>query len=328
LANSDQLTIRELRVSLQLDDVTLEGHLAIPEEPHGLVIFAHGSGSSRHSPRNRSVAKRLNETHLATLLFDLLTEEEQARDQTSGQFRFNILLLARRLANAVDSMTTRSETAGMKIGLFGASTGAAAALITAAERVNEVATVVSRGGRPDLAMESLSRVVAPTLLIVGQLDHDVVELNQRAYAQLQTEKRLDIVTGATHLFEEPGTLEAVADLATQWFARYLQAKDARSAATIDVPAEPDRRTNTELPNKREIIQAVIDEEEEPWIIMKPSRQDPTDQEAVCVFENPAEQTQAKAEIPAAWFQNRELQKIKEAIQQSLRHAVKMTSNER
>jgi hypothetical protein len=130
----------------------------------------------------------------------------------------------------------------------------------------------------------------------------VIELNQRAYAQLKTEKRLDIVTGATHLFEEPGTLEAVADLATQWFARYLQAKDARPEPTIDLPAEPDRRTNTELPNKREMIQAVIDEEEEPWIIMKPSRQDPTDAEAVYIFENPAEQTQAKAEIPVAWFQ--------------------------
>ena len=199
MAKANQLTLRELRVSLQLDDVTLEGHLAIPEDPDGLVIFAHGSGSSRHSPRNRSVAKRLNEAHLATLLFDLLTEEEQARDQASGQFRFNILLLARRLANAVDSMTARSETAGMKIGLFGASTGAAAALITAAQRVKEVAAVVSRGGRPDLALESLPQVIAPTLLIVGQLDHDVIELNQRAYVQLQTEKRLGIVTGATHL---------------------------------------------------------------------------------------------------------------------------------
>src|SRR5918994_3092693 len=249
----NQLMIREMRIDLQLDDATLEGHLAIPENSRGLVIFAHGSGSSRHSPRNRSVAKRLNETHLATLLFDLLTEEEQARDQASGQFRFNILLLARRLANVVDSMTTRSETAGMKIGLFGASTGAAAALITAAERVNEVGTVVSRGGRPDLALESLHQVTAPTLLIVGQLDHDVIELNQRAYAQLQTEKRLDIITGATHLFEEPGTLEAVADLATQWFARHLQPKHARSAATSNFSAEPDRRTNRELPNKREMI---------------------------------------------------------------------------
>jgi putative phosphoribosyl transferase len=232
LAKANQLTIRELRVSLQLDDVNLEGHLAVPEESGGIVIFAHGSGSSRHSPRNRSVAKRLNEARLATLLFDLLTEEEQARDQASGQFRFDVLLLARRLANTVNSITARSETAGMKIGLFGASTGAAAALMTAAERVNEVAAVVSRGGRPDLAWESLPDVRAPTLLIVGELDRAVIELNQRAYAQLQAEKRLDIVTGATHLFEEPGTLEAVADLATQWFARYLEAKNARSVLEL------------------------------------------------------------------------------------------------
>ena len=218
MAKANQLTIRELRVSLQLDDVILEGHLAIPEESHGLVIFAHGSGSSRHSPRNRSVAKRLNETHLATLLFDLLTEEEQARDQTSGQFRFNILLLARRLANAVDSITTRSETAGMKIGLFGASTGAAAALITAAERVNEVAAVVSRGGRPDLAMESLSRVVAPTLLIVGQLDHDA--------PCCIIKKKLHAKVRRMH-FEEPGTLEAVATCDSMVRA-LLEGKDAVS----------------------------------------------------------------------------------------------------
>src|SRR5918995_757679 len=226
---ANQLLTRETRLSLHVDEVTLEGHVAIPKNPRGLVIFAHGSGSSRHSPRNRSVAKRLNEAHLATLLFDLLTEEEQAKDQASGQLRFNNLLLAGRLTKVVDSMTTRSETAGKKIGLFGASTGAAAALTTAAERVNEVGSVVSRGGRPDLVLESLHQVTAPTLLIVGQLDQDVIELNQRAYAQLQTEKRLDIVTGATHLFEEPGTLEAVADLAAQWFARYLEAKQARTA---------------------------------------------------------------------------------------------------
>jgi putative phosphoribosyl transferase len=136
--------IRETRVNLQLDDVSLEGHVAIPEEPRGIVIFAHGSGSSRHSPRNRLVAKRLNEARLATLLFDLLTEGEQLADQATGKFRFDILLLARRLADTVDSVARRWETAGMKIGLFGASTGAAAALITAAERTNEVAAVVSR----------------------------------------------------------------------------------------------------------------------------------------------------------------------------------------
>lgn len=316
----NQLTIRELRIDLELEDATpLEGHLAIPENSRGMVIFAHGSGSSRHSPRNRSVARRLNEARLATLLFDLLTEQEQARDQASGQFRFDIPLLARRLVDSVDSLMARGETAGMKIGLFGASTGAAAALIAAAERVNEVAAVVSRGGRPDLASESLPQVIAPTLLIVGELDHEVITLNQRAYAQLQTEKRLEIVTGATHLFEEPGTLEAVSDLATHWFTRYLDAKEGRSAPTVDSSAGLEG-TNMELPNKREIIKAVIDQEEEPWIIMKPSRKNPTDPEPLCIFENPAAQTQAKAEIPLAWFQNRELHKIKEAIQQSLRQA--------
>ena len=221
-----QLTIREVRASLQSDDVTLEGHLATPEVPRGIVIFAHGSGSSRHSPRNRSVARRLNEAHLATLLFDLLTEEEQARDQASGQFRFDIDLLARRLADAVDSVARAPETVGMKIGLFGASTGAAAALITAAERSEQVAAVVSRGGRPDLARESLTDVEAPTLLIVGELDPVVIDLNERAYEQLKTEKRFDIVSGATHLFEEPGTLDTVATLAAQWFGHHLAPQEA------------------------------------------------------------------------------------------------------
>jgi putative phosphoribosyl transferase len=319
-----QLSIRETRIRLQIEDITLEGHLAVPQSSRAAVIFAHGSGSSRHSPRNRSVAKHLNEAGLATLLFDLLTEEEQATDQASGQFRFDIALLARRLSEVVNSVTRSSETAGMKIGLFGASTGAAAALITAAERINEVAAVVSRGGRPDLAWASLPQVIAPTLLIVGELDHAVIEFNQRAYTQIQTEKRLDIVTGATHLFEEPGTLEAVADLATRWFALHLEVKEARSAPTIELAAQPHTRINSELPNKREMIQAIIDEEEEPWVIMKPSRQDPADTEVLCIFENPAEQTQAKAEIPIAWFQKQELQRIKEAIRQSLRHAVRMT----
>jgi putative phosphoribosyl transferase len=226
----NQLTIREVRVSLQLDEITLEGHLAIPEDPRGTVIFAHGSGSSRHSPRNRSVARRLNETHLATLLFDLLTEEEQARDQVSGHFRFDIGLLARRLADTVDAATRRWETAGMKIGLFGASTGAAAAVITAAERSDEIGAVVSRGGRPDLAWQSLAQVMAPTLLIVGEMDPVVIDLNRRAYEQLKTEKRLDIVPGATHLFEEPGTLDAVADLAAQWFAHHLAPENTRVSA--------------------------------------------------------------------------------------------------
>lgn len=221
-----QLSIREVPVTLKSDDVSLEGHLAMPTAPQGVVIFAHGSGSSRHSPRNRSVARRLNESHLITLLFDLLTEAEQARDQAAGQFRFDIDLLARRLADAVDSMALGRETADMKIGLFGASTGAAAALITAAERSEQVAAVVSRGGRPDLAWEVLSEVKAPTLLIVGELDPAVIELNRRAYERLKTEKRFHIVRGATHLFEEPGTLDTVAGLAAQWFAHHLAPKAA------------------------------------------------------------------------------------------------------
>jgi putative phosphoribosyl transferase len=236
----DQLAnqlIRETRVDLQLDDVSLEGHLAIPEEPRGIVIFAHGSGSSRHSPRNRAVARRLQEARLATLLFDLLTEGEQLADQASGRFRFDILLLARRLADTVDAVKRRWETAGMKVGLFGASTGAAAALIAAAERTDEIAAVVSRGGRPDLAGESLTQVSAPTLLIVGEMDHDVIDLNRAAYEQLTTEKRFDIVSGATHLFEEPGALETVAELATEWFARYLRPKNVRSAPGISKAGE-------------------------------------------------------------------------------------------
>jgi putative phosphoribosyl transferase len=226
---SKQLSIQEVRVALKSDDVSLEGHLAIPTEPRGVVIFAHGSGSSRHSPRNRSVARRFNESHLVTLLFDLLTEAEQARDQASGQFRFDIDLLAGRLAGAVDSLALGRETAGMKIGLFGASTGAAAALITAAERSEQVAAVVSRGGRPDLAWESLSEVKAPTLLIVGELDPVVIELNRRAYEQLKIVKRFHIVPGATHLFEEPGTLNAVASLAAQWFAHHLATENGINA---------------------------------------------------------------------------------------------------
>jgi putative phosphoribosyl transferase len=317
---ANQLTIRELRINLQLDEVTLEGHLAVPEDPHGIVIFAHGSGSSRHSPRNRFVARRLNESHLATLLFDLLTEEEHALDQATGHLRFDIRLLGRRLVGAVDSVARRPETAGMNIGLFGASTGAAAALVAAAERTNEISAVVSRGGRPDLAWESLRQVMAPTLLIVGEIDPVVIDLNQRAYEQLKREKRIDIVNGATHLFEEPGALEAVADLATHWFARHLKEREVTLLRRDDSLIARNRRKNVELPNKREMIQAIIDEEQEPWIIMKPSRQDPTDPEPLCIFENPAEHTQAKAEIPLSWFQNRELEKIKETIQQSLRHA--------
>ncbi len=224
---ANQLLTRETRLSLHLDEVTLEGQLAIPEGSQGLVIFAHGSGSSRHSPRNRWVARRLHEAHLATVLFDLLTEGEQARDQASGELRFDISFLAQRLSAAVDFVTERPETDNMMLGLFGASTGAAATLMTAARHPSQIAAIVSRGGRPDLAWQSLPQVKAPTLLIVGEMDRAVIELNRRAFAQLQSEKRFEIVSGASHLFEEPGTLDAVADLAAQWFARSLSSNQER-----------------------------------------------------------------------------------------------------
>ena len=218
---ADQLSSPVTSLTLPLDGITLEAHLAIPEPSRALVIFAHGSGSSRHSPRNRSVAKRLNEAHLATVLFDLLTEGEQARDQANGELRFDISFLAQRLSAAVYFITERPETKDMKLGLFGASTGAAAALMMAPWHGDQIAAIVSRGGRPDLAWQSLPQVKAPTLLIVGEMDRTVIELNRRAYAQLQTEKQFEIVSGASHLFAEPGTLDAVADLAARWFARHL-----------------------------------------------------------------------------------------------------------
>jgi dienelactone hydrolase len=319
---ANQLTINEMRVDLQLDEVTIEGHLAIPEHPHGIIVFAHGSGSSRHSRRNRFVARRLNESRLATLLFDLLTAEEHAKDQASGQFRFDIRLLARRLMAAVDALAKRPETATIKVGLLGASTGAAATLIAAAEHTNEIGAVVSRCGRADLASESLPEVVAPMLLIVGGMDHGGIELNQRAYEQLKAEKQLEIVEGATHLFEEPGALDTVADLATRWFDGHLKPHSGKSlpGSELDSAKERDRTKDMELLNKREMIQAIIDEEPEPWIIMKPSRNDPADPESLCIFENPSEHTQARAPIPLAWFEGRQSEKIKEAIRHSLRHA--------
>jgi dienelactone hydrolase len=212
----------ELLVEVPAGRVTLEGNLTIPERAHGVVLFAHGSGSSRHSPRNRFVAQSLNEAGMATLLLDLLTADEEAIDAYSGHYRFDIDLLAQRLAGAVDWLAREGETAHLAIGGFGASTGAAAALIAAAERPNLVRAVVSRGGRPDLAGPALGRVQAPTLLLVGGNDVPVIGLNRQAYAQLRTpRKELTIVPGATHLFEEPGALEEVARLASAWFTRYL-----------------------------------------------------------------------------------------------------------
>jgi putative phosphoribosyl transferase len=212
----------ESEVSIEAGRVTLEGTLGFPEEAAGIVLFAHGSGSSRHSPRNRYVAQVLQSKGIATLLFDLLTSQEESIDQYNAELRFNIPFLAKRLAGATEWVQRRPDTRALKIGYFGASTGAAAALVAAAELPDAVAAVVSRGGRPDLAEEALGSVRAPTLLIVGGDDTPVIAMNQDALAQLRCpEKKLIIVPGATHLFEEPGTLEEVARLAAEWFAQHL-----------------------------------------------------------------------------------------------------------
>jgi putative phosphoribosyl transferase len=199
----------------------LNGNLTLPEGSHAIVLFVHGSGSSRHSPRNRYVARLLNETNLSTLLIDLLTLDEEVIDARTAQLRFDIGLLAERLVAATDWLTQFPDTRQLRIGYFGASTGAAAALAAAALRTDVVGAVVSRGGRPDLAGAALMRVQAPTLLIVGENDGQVIQLNREALAQLRCEKQLMIVPGATHLFEEPGALDVVARLASDWFERHL-----------------------------------------------------------------------------------------------------------
>ncbi|WP_448811844.1 dienelactone hydrolase family protein [Agromyces bauzanensis] len=209
--------IRELEVRIPGRGVEFAATMAVPAEPTGFVVFAHGSGSSRHSPRNRFVAETLQYAGLGTLLVDLLALQEEA-DRANV---FDIELLAERLVGAVEWLDSRPEAAGRPVGFFGASTGAGAALWAAADPSAEVAAVVSRGGRPDLAGRRLADVRAPTLLIVGGDDTRVIELNRLALAQLTCPAELRIVPGATHLFEEPGTLEQVADLARGWFLRYL-----------------------------------------------------------------------------------------------------------
>ena len=206
------------------EGITLEGNLNIPENPRGLVLFVHGSGSSRFSPRNQFVARQLESAGLATFLIDLLTAREEEEDRYTGHLRFDIPLLSRRVVAATDWLLSQPTTRNLKIGYFGASTGAAAALVAAAERPLAVGAVVSRGGRPDLAGSALPAVRAPTLLIVGSKDTQVIELNRMAFSLLRTEKRMEIIPGATHLFEEPGTLEKVAELAREWFTRYLSAE--------------------------------------------------------------------------------------------------------
>ena len=212
---------QERLVHISAGPVALEGTLGIPAGAQGIVLFAHGSGSSRHSPRNRYVAQVLRESGLATLLLDLLTSDEEAIDIVTAHPRFDIGLLAERLVGVTDWVSQQPNIQQLKIGYFGASTGAAAALVAATERPDVVAAIVSRGGRPDLAGPVLARVQAPTLLIVGGRDVPVIQMNQEALAQLCVEKQLNIVPGATHLFEEPGTLEQVARLASQWFMHHL-----------------------------------------------------------------------------------------------------------
>ncbi|MGB7217642.1 MAG: alpha/beta family hydrolase [Vicinamibacterales bacterium] len=210
------------QVHIHADLVRLDGELAVPESASGIVVFAHGSGSTRHSPRNKLVADTLNAAGLATLLFDLLTEKEAFSDAVDGHLRFDIPFLATRLEGAIDWLTTEPATRALKSGVFGASTGAGAALVAAAERPDRVSAVVSRGGRPDLAGTWLRRVTAPTLLIVGSHDEEVVNLNRWALARLPQNARLTLVPGATHLFEEPGTLEQAAELARDWFLEWLK----------------------------------------------------------------------------------------------------------
>jgi len=217
-----------------VSDTWLHGDLGLPAGARGIVLFAHGSGSSRHSPRNQFVARVLEQHGLATLLIDLLTEDEEALDARTGHLRFDIDMLASRLARIIDWLRERSETRVLPIGLFGASTGGGAALVAAALRPDAVATVVSRGGRPDLAGPALKRVNAPTLLIVGGLDIPVIEMNRDAMARMRNPGQhveLEIVAGATHLFEEPGTLERVAELASAWFSKQFRPAEAPSRQT-------------------------------------------------------------------------------------------------
>jgi len=213
------MPVKAARISA--GSVTLEGNLSLPDHAIALVLFAHGSGSSRHSPRNQFVERTLNNAGLATLLFDLLTPEEESIDARTAEFRFNLGLLAERLVHATKWAKQQEQMRDLLIGYFGSSTGGGAALVAAAEIQQDVVAVVSRGGRPDLAAEALPKVQAPTLLIVGGNDDVVIELNEQARDRMSCEVKLEIVPGATHLFEEPGALEQVAKLASDWFVAHL-----------------------------------------------------------------------------------------------------------
>ncbi|WP_019556144.1 dienelactone hydrolase family protein [Thiomicrorhabdus arctica] len=223
-SNTDKITSQSTMqtINIHTDTVELEGFLTVPKSATGLVVFVHGSGSSRFSERNQYVAERLNRAGLATLLFDLLTSEESAIDTRTREYRFNIDLLSQRTIATVDWIADQQPLEKLSIGLFGASTGAAAALVTAKARANEIECIVLRGGRPDLAVAALPEVIAPTLLIVGSRDIDVLHLNQLAKQAMKCECKLITIEGATHLFEELGTLKAVTVTAREWFLRYLE----------------------------------------------------------------------------------------------------------
>ena len=215
---------RSTPVIIPAGQVKLGGDITIPANATGIVLFVHGSGSSRMSPRNRLVAQYLNNAGIATLLFDLLTEDEEEVDSITAHLRFDIALLANRLIYVTDWILKNSHTSHLKIGYFGASTGAAAALVGSSKRTSVVKAIVSRGGRPDLAGNALGLVKCPTLLLVGGYDDVVIDLNKEAFAQIKAEKNLIIIPGATHLFEEPGKLEEVSTLACNWFLKYLGGK--------------------------------------------------------------------------------------------------------
>ena len=209
-------------VDIGLEDVTLKGDLNMGEKSKGIVVFAHGSGSSRFSPRNRQVAERLNKDGQTTLLMDLLTEKEEKKDILTASYRFDIHLLAERVQKTLRWVKSKDEIHNLPIGLFGSSTGAAAAIIAASKSPEIVRAVVSRGGRVDLAENYLQNLKAPTILIVGELDYTVLNLNREAFEAIRVKKRLAVVPGATHLFEEPGALEKVADIAAEWFNEHLK----------------------------------------------------------------------------------------------------------
>lgn len=219
-----EMVAENMMLQIPAGDVTLAGDLEVPENARGLVLFAHGSGSSRRSPRNQAVAETLRESRLATLLFDLLTPDEEVEEAYSAHLRFDIEMLSRRLALVTEAIASDPRSGNLGLGYFGASTGGAAALRAAAGLGSIIGAIVSRGGRPDLAGEALAYVTAPTLLIVGERDEEVLRLNEQAYAQLACEKSLAVVPRATHLFQERGALEEVARLAAEWFRKHLRTR--------------------------------------------------------------------------------------------------------